>query len=408
MRVRIARLGHLGDGIAKDGTFVPGALPGEVVEGEASGGRMTEPKIVEPSPLRVRAACPHYRSCGGCSLMHADPAFVADWKAEVVRVALSAQGISAQTVSVSLSPPRSRRRATFHARRTKSGALAGFHGRASGSIVGVSGCLLVTPALLASLPALERLTIAGASRKGELALTVTETESGLDVSVTGGKPADGPLRSDLARIVDEDGLGRLTWEGETVALRAAPAVRFGPARVELPPAAFLQATFEGETALVSAVTDTLSASRRVADLFSGAGTFAFPLALRSEVHAVEGDPPLLASLDRAARNTAGLKRITTEVRDLFRRPLLPDELARFDAVVLDPPRAGAEAQVAELARSAIPLIAHVSCNPATFARDARTLVEAGFRLGPVHVIDQFRWSPHVELVASFARSHIAA
>lgn len=408
MRLRIARLGHLGDGVGEDGTFVAGALPGELVEGDVVGGRMAAPKIVEPSPVRVRAACPHYRSCGGCALMHADPDFVSSWKADVVRTALAAQGISAETVPVPPSPPRSRRRATFHGRRTKSGALVGFHGRASGTIVALTDCLLVTPALLATLPVLEHLTSAGASRKGELALTATETEGGLDVAVTGGKLADAGLRAELARIAESGGLGRLTWEGETVMLRSTPVVRFGPARVELPPAAFLQATTEGEAALVSAVTDTVMASRRIADLFAGAGTFSLPLAVRAEVHAVEGDPTLLAALDRAARGTGGLKRVTTEARDLFRRPLLPDELVRVDAVVLDPPRAGAEAQVAELARSSVPVIAHVSCNPVTFARDARTLVAAGYRLGPVQVVDQFRWSPHVELVAGFTRSHIAA
>ncbi len=408
MRVSIDRLGHLGDGMAAGPVFVPGALPGEVVEGDVIAGRMGTPKIVEPSPLRVKAACPHYRACGGCSLMHAREDFVADWKVSVVREALAGQGLEADLPPIVTSPPRSRRRATFHGRRTKKGAIVGFHGRASGTLTEVSGCLLVTPGLIETLPALERLTEAGASRSGELALTVTETEGGPDVSVTGGKPLDAGMRTILPALANDAGLSRLTWNGEPVALRAPPAVRFGPAQVVLPPGAFLQATIEGESALLSAVSETVSPAKRIVDLFAGAGTFALPLATQAEVHAVEGDAALIGALELGWRKTPGLRRVTAEARDLFRRPLLPDELARYDAAVIDPPRAGAEAQMAELARSGIPVIAHVSCNPVTFARDAKTLVKAGYRLGRVQVVDQFRWSPHVELAASFDRRHIAA
>ncbi len=407
MKLTIARLGHLGDGVA-DGVFVPGALPGEVVEGEVAGGRMPAPRIVEPSSLRVRAPCPHYRACGGCQLMHARDGFVADWKVAVVRDALAAQGLQARFRPIATSPPRSRRRATFHGRRTKKGVVVGFHGRASESLVGVPGCLLVTPALIGALPALEEITALGASRKGELALTATETEGGADLAVTGGKPLDDGLRARLPAIAAGAGLARLTWDGEVVALRAAPVLRFGRARVAIPPGAFLQATAAGEAALLAAVDEAVAGARRIVDLFAGAGTFALPLAERAEVLAVEGDAALLSALDRGWRDAAGLRRVTAELRDLFRRPLLPDELGPYDAAVIDPPRAGAEAQIAEIARSALPAVAHVSCNPVTFARDARTLVQAGFRLDWVQVVDQFRWSPHVELAAAFSRRHMAA
>jgi len=412
VKLRIARLGHLGDGVATGESggpvFVPGALPGEVVEGEVDGGRMGAPRIVEPSALRVKAPCPHYRACGGCALMHARDDFVADWKLGVVRAALAGQGLSAKFRPIVTSPPRSRRRAVFHGRRTKKGAIVGFHGRASDTLVAVPGCLLVTPALAATLPVLEEVTAEGASRKGELSLVVVETEGGTDVTVTGGKPLDAPLRTRLAALAETAGFARLTWEGETVALRAPPVVRFGPAQVALPPGAFLQATREGENALLSAVLETVSGAKRVVDLFAGAGTFALPLAERTEVHAVEGEAVMVEALSRGWREAEGLKRLTAEARDLFRRPLLPDELKGFDAAVIDPPRAGAEAQIAELARSGVPVIAHVSCNPVTFARDAKTLVNADFRLDFVQVVDQFRWSPHVELAAAFRRDHIAA
>lgn len=410
MILTVSRLGHLGDGVAEgpEGpVYVPGALPGERVEGAVEGNRMVAPRIVEPSALRVKAPCPHYRACGGCSLMHARDEFVEEWKAGVVRAALAGQGLEAPQPPVVTVPERSRRRATFHGRRTRKGAVVGFHGRASDALVAVPGCLLVTPALIATLPALEAMVATGGSRTGELALTVTETEGGPDVAVEGGKTPDAALRRDLAELADRFGLARLTWNGETLALRAQPWVRLGPARVTLPPGAFLQATAEGEAALVAAVARAIEGARRVVDLFAGAGTFALPLAARAEVHAVEGDAAMVAALERGWREAGGLRRLTAEARDLFRRPLLPDELSRFDAAVIDPPRAGAEAQAAELARSGIGRIAYVSCNPVSFARDARILVSAGFRLGEVQVIDQFRWNPHIELAAAFVRDHMA-
>lgn len=409
IRVTVTRLGHHGDGVADGphgGIFVAGGLPGETVEGEARDDRIAAPKIIEPSSLRIRAPCPHYRACGGCSLMHARPDFVAGWKADVIRTALAAQGLDAEVLPTVTSPERSRRRATFHGRRTRTGAVVGFHGRASDTLVQVEQCLLVTPSLRAALPALMALTQAGATRKGEIDLTVTDTPAGPDVAVTGGAKVadDATLRATLAGLVETHGIARLTWGGETVALRTLPLVAMGAAQVAVPPGGFLQATSEGEATLLAHVRTATHGARRIVDLFAGAGTFALPLADGAEVHAVESDAPALAALDRAWRTAGGtLRRVTTEARDLFRRPLLPDELNRFDAAVIDPPRAGAEAQVAELARSALSRIVYVSCNPVTFARDARRLADAGYRLQTVQPVDQFRWSPHVELVAALAR-----
>lgn len=401
MRLTVERLGHHGDGIARgpDGAvFVPGALPGEEVEGEIAGGRMAAPRILLPSPHRRKPPCPHARTCGGCALQHADDGFVAAWKQAVVRQALAAQGLEAPFHTLHTSPPRSRRRAALSARRTKAGVSLGFHMRGSDQLVAVPGCQLLHPDLLAVFPALEAITRTGASRKGALSLTVTATLSGPDVAVTGGKPLDAALLQDLAALAETHRIARLTWDGEPVALRAAPLVAMGRARVPLPPGAFLQATAQGEAALLAAVREAIGPARRVADLFAGCGTFTLPLAETAEVHAVEGEATLTAALSAAARSTPGLKAVTVETRDLFRRPLLPDEL-RVDAAVIDPPRAGAEAQVAELARARVPVVAMVSCNPATFARDARALTAAGYRLDWVQVVDQFRWSTHVELAA---------
>ena len=404
MKITVERLGHLGDGIAEGPVYAEGLLPGEVAEGELVGDRLTGVRIVTPSVHRVRPPCPHARTCGGCQLQHVSDGFLADWKQGVVVQALAQQGLAAPMRGpVLTSPPASRRRATLSGRRTKGGVLLGFHGNASETIVPVPQCRLLHPDLMAGLPALEAVVAQAGSRSAEVQLTVTRSLTGLDVAVTGGKPADSSLYMQLARLAEQFGLARLTWNGETVALRAEPLVQVGPARVALPPGAFLQATEAGEAALVQAVREAVGPARRMADLFCGLGTFSLPLAATAEVRAVEGEPALTAALDRAARATPGLKKLTAETRDLFRRPLEPDELRGLEAVVIDPPRAGAEAQAERLAASAVPVIAMVSCNPATFARDARILAQGGYRLDWVQVVDQFRWSVHVELAARFLR-----
>lgn len=406
MKLTIDRLGHHGDGIAISDAgpiYAPGCLPGEEVEGELVKDTLANIRIVTPSPNRVKPPCAHARSCGGCLMQHVSDGIVADWKQGIVVGALAAQGLTAKFRPIATSPARSRRRATLSARKTKGGVLMGFHARASDTLVPVPNCLLLHPDLVAAFPALELLVKLGGSRTVEVQLTVTRSLAGADVAVTGGKPLDAPLQMEMARLCETHKIARLTWNGETVALRAAPVQRFGRALVAPPPGAFLQATAEGESALLQAVALAIGPARKVVDLFAGAGTFSIPLAERAEVHAVEGEAAMIAALEKGARNAEGLKRLTSETRDLFRRPLEPDEFKGVDAVVIDPPRAGAEAQVAVLAKTPIPVVAYVSCNPATFARDARVLVEAGYSLDWVQVVDQFRWSSHVELAARFSR-----
>jgi 23S rRNA (uracil1939-C5)-methyltransferase len=399
-RMIIERLGHKGDGIAAGPVFVPGTLPGEEVEGVVEDGVMAAPKIVTPSDQRVKAPCRHAKSCGGCQLQHASDDFVAEWKADVVRRAFEAQGIETDLRPVLTSPMASRRRAAFSAKRTKKGALAGFHRKGSDVVVDVPDCQLVKPILAEALPMVQDLAVLGSSRKGELSVTVTESQMGLDVAVSGGKAVDTPLRSALGELGRKYDLARITWDDEALT-RLPPALRFGTADVVPPPGAFLQATQEGEAALLDGVLEALGDVKHVADLFAGCGTFALPLATRARVHAVEGEKAMIAALDHGWRNAKAVKHVTHEARDLFRNPLLPDELAPFDGVVIDPPRAGAEAQVEQLALARVPKIAFVSCNPVTFARDAARLLEAGYEMPWVQVVDQFRWSTHVELVAAF-------
>ncbi|MBN2760516.1 MAG: class I SAM-dependent RNA methyltransferase [Rhodobacteraceae bacterium] len=403
MGLTITRLGHHGDGVADGPVFVPRTLPGEVVEGEVTGDRLAAPRILTPSPDRIAAACKHYKSCGGCALQHAREGFVTAWKEGVIRQALAAQGLDAQFRAPHVSPLGTRRRATFSGRRLKKGALVGFHARASDTVTSVPDCLILRPELTAALPLLEELVTLAGSRKGEMSLSLTVSDVGLDLSVTGGKPMDGALQATLGQWAGGNGFARLAWQGEVIAQAAPPVQTFGRARVSPPPGAFLQATADAQTALQAAVADAVGDAPRIADLFAGCGTFALPLAERAEVHAVESVADMLRALDQGWRHASGLKRVTTETRDLFRNPLLPEDLTRFDAVVIDPPRAGAEAQARALADSIVPRIAAVSCNPVTFARDAKILCDAGFRLQWVQMVDQFRFSPHVELAAAFAR-----
>lgn len=399
----IERLGHLGDGIAPGPVFVPRTLPGEQVAGSILDGRMEDPRIAVPSPHRVRPPCRHFKACGACALQHASDDFVADWKVDQVRIALAAHGLDAPIRNLSTSAPGTRRRAVLAGRRTKKGATVGFHARASDTIVEVPDCRVLVPEIVALLPALSSLTRLGASRRGELTMIVTATRNGADIAASGGHALDGPLRAALAGWAGQADIARLTWNDEKIAEIRAPEQDFDTIACVPPPGAFLQATRQGEQALQRAVAEAVGKAARVVDLFAGCGTFALPLARGAEVHAVESSAAMLQALDAAWRHHHGLKRITTETRDLFRRPLLPQDLAGAEAVVIDPPRAGAEAQMARIAESEVPRIAAVSCNPVTFARDAALLAGSGFRLDWIDVVDQFRWSPHIELAARFSR-----
>lgn len=404
---RVERLGRRGDGVAigtAGRALAALTLPGEEIEGEAVDGRIAAPRILTPSPDRVKPACPHYRACGGCLLMHASDGFTTLWKRQVVEAALAAQGLAAPVMGVHVSPPRSRRRAVLSGRRTKKGALVGFHARASDVIVDLADCHVLRPQITAALPLMRRIVTAGASRAAELTLTVIHGPAGLDLAVNGGKPMDPQLFQALAGLAEEGDLARLDWDGQPIT-RRPPALPMGRARVVPPPGAFLQATAEGEAALLAAVRAVLRGNAGpVLDLFAGCGTFSLPLAATAPVHAVEGLAAPLAALDAGWRGATGLQRVTTGIRDLARQPLLADELAGFDAIVIDPPRSGAEAQCREIARSTVPRIAFVACDPVNFAKDARILAQGGYRLTRLWVVDQFRWSPHVETAAEFLRT----
>lgn len=402
----ITRLGHHGDGIAQgtDGPlFAPRTLPGETVTGDVLGDRIIAPKIVTPSTDRVAPPCPHYKRCGGCALQHAADPFVVDWKAGIVRDTLARAGITAEIAGVETSPPNSRRRAALSGVKTKKGAQVGFHVAGGPGVVEIPDCRLLTPALIAALPVLEQITRLAATRGGEVTLHVTDTLTGTDLAIEGAKPFGRDEMLALAPLAVH--FARITWNGEPALQQTPPQIGLGRARVTPPPGAFLQATQAGQAALSARAVEILTGATRILDLFAGCGTFTFPLAEIAPVHAVEGERPLITALTQGRDYAKGLKAITTEARDLFRNPILPEDLTKFDAAIIDPPRAGAQAQVEQLVKAPnIHTIAFVSCNPGTFARDAATLTGAGFRMGPVTVVDQFRWSPHVELIAPFHRT----
>lgn len=393
-RLTLAGLGQLADG-----TLLERVLPGEEVDVQPDG----SVRIVTPVTDRVKAPCRHFKSCGGCAVQHASDDFVGAWKTAVVERAMSARGLPFPFRALYTSPPLSRRRARLSGKRTKKAAMVGFHGKASEVLIDIPDCQLLLPSIRAGFPALEALTILAASRKSEVNLTATDTLGGLDVWVETERELTGQLRVELAALAEAYNLARLAWNDDVVVTRKSPDQAFGTALVAPPAGAFLQATREGEAALVAAVTGAAQGAKRVIDLFSGAGTLTLPLAEIAEVHAVESSSDMLETLDRGWRHAKGLKTITTETRDLYRRPLEPDELKKYDLAVLDPPRAGAEAQIATLAASKIERIAMVSCNPVSFARDAETLIKSGFAVDWIDVVDQFRWSPHVELAALFTR-----
>ncbi|MGF1658440.1 MAG: class I SAM-dependent RNA methyltransferase [Rubrimonas sp.] len=404
--IEIIALGHRGDGEAAGeggALYAPFTLPGERVAGEIAGDRIARPAVLRTAPARIAPVCPHFGACGGCALQHASDAFLAEWKTELVRTALAARGLEAELRPIHVSPPGARRRVVLSGRRLKSGVLLGFHGRGEAEIVGVDACPVAHPEILGARAALARIVGLIGSRKGEVKLSVAVSEAGLDVAAEGGKPLDASLRAALGALAEEADFARLSLGGETLAGRRPPFQRFGRALVAPPPGGFIQATADGEAALVAAAREAVGDAKRVADLFAGAGALALPLAERAAVTAVEADAAALAALDAGWRRAEGLRAVRCEARDLFRRPLAAAELDAFDAVAIDPPRAGAQAQTAQIAASRLRAVAALSCNPATFARDARILVDAGFRLLWIQPVDQFRWSPHVELAAAFAR-----
>lgn len=405
--VTITRLGAQGHGIAhgEDGPiYVPFALPGETVAIARTGAQGTVMSTATVSPERAAPICRHFGpdsdACGGCSLQHlADVPYHA-FKRQLVVDALKSKGLTPEVKDLVTASPGERRRVVFSARTTEKGLLLGFNRGETHQIFSVVECPITSPGIVSRLDVIRQAATALANGADAFRLTVLETLTGLDLSAEGLKPlSESQRRKVTETILKLKGIARLSVNGEILIELQKPMLNFGGVQVFPPPGGFTQASREAEEAMAAIVIGHLGKAKRVADLFAGSGTFALRIAAKARVHAVEGDEKAMAALDNAARHAQGLKPVTVERRDLYRRPLMAQELKVFDAVVFDPPRAGAEVQVKELVRSGVKKVVAVSCNPLTLARDLSILVEAGYRITSVTPIDQFLWTPHVEAVA---------
>ncbi|HJZ45194.1 MAG TPA: class I SAM-dependent RNA methyltransferase [Hyphomicrobiaceae bacterium] len=402
--VDIVGLGAQGDGIAEtagERIYIPYALPGERWRFVDDG----RPEMLRPHPARATPVCPHFGSCGGCVAQHMPDALYVAWKRAIVADAFGHRSIDAPIGDLVRVPLASRRRITVYARRDRKSVRLGFYRAATHYIMDIAECPIAEPQLVAALPALREMVEPLLTGQAEAGINMLATPAGVDVSII--FIYLGSVRQHYPRMVAvaaQHGFARLTVERDTLLLARQPVVALGGVDVAVHPEAFMQAVEASEREMVRLVLDATAKAKRVADLFCGIGTFTFPLARKARVLAVDDDADAIAALSAAARRAQGLKPIETKMRDLFRMPLSAKELEGFDAVVFDPARSGASAQAEQLARSKVPIVAAISCNPATLARDARILVDGGYRLRGVTPIDQFLFSAHVEAVAVFERA----
>lgn len=411
--ITIDRLGAQGDGIAasQDGpVYVPFTLPGETVAIARVKNQGTVMSIASASADRQEPPCRHFGpdgingTCGGCTLQHMADAPYRAFKRQLVVDALKSKGLTPEVGEIVAAHPGERRRVVFAARKTEKDMLIGFNQAESHHIVAIEECPISSAGIISRLPAIRAVGAAIATNAEAFRIAVLETLSGLDLAVEGVKKlSDQQRRKAIEVVLGLRGIARVSLDGEILIEPAKPIVEFGGVQVSPPAGGFTQATKPAEEAMAKLVLAHVGKAKRIADLFAGAGTFSLQLARLGRVHAVEGDAKAIAALDHAARNTQGLKPVTVEKRDLFRRPLMTSELKVYDAVVFDPPRAGAEFQCKELARSTVKKIVAVSCNPLTLARDLAILVEGGYRITSVTPIDQFLWTSHVEVVATLEK-----
>jgi 23S rRNA (uracil1939-C5)-methyltransferase len=407
----IDHVGHFGDGVALVGgerIYVPYTLEGETVEVAPVPGHHPDRRrllaVERASSERITPFCQHFGVCGGCAIQHWEPEHYRAWKRNLVVETLAQAKLDCAVAPLIDAHGLGRRRITLHARIGTHDVLkVGFAAANSHDIIPVDRCPILDPGLDGALDAAWALAEPLISAGKPLDIQITATDTGLDVDVRGSGPLPAAMIAKLSHVAEQHRLARLTRHGELVLMRDPPTIAIGTARVTLPPGSFLQATVAGEETLAALVSGHCKRGKHIADLFCGVGPFALRLAVKSRVSAFDSDAGAVTALQKAAMATSGLKPVKAEARDLFRRPLMTQELRDYDAVVFDPPRQGAQAQAQQLAASKIPVVVAVSCNVATFARDARILVDGGFKIEGVTPVDQFRHTAHVELVARFSR-----
>lgn len=434
VKLEISELGAAADGIAElDGApvFVPRTLPGEIVEAQVDGPRAHVTKIDKPSPARTEPECPHFGMCGGCACQHMAIDFYREWKTSLITDALSKHGISAQLQPLFCVPPHDRRRAILTASLARNGPqhtdasgaktpnaiplALGFHAAGTHNVVDIKQCLVMRPEIVEALPRLRVFLKLVVTQTRNMRVTVLAANDGLDIALTTvpanarSKGKVGLSREDVTRLAANAPMlnaQRITCDGDPIYARGAPQITCANAQVTPPSGIFVQASQSAEHKMAQLILDALpKRAKNVADLFCGIGAFTFPMASRARVSAYEIERDALGALNSAIRHAQGVKQIKTNVRDLFHEPLSRKELSEFDAVILDPPRAGAKRQAENIAKSKVPVLVYVSCNPATFARDAKTLHAGGYMLQNVTPIDQFVYAAHIELVAVFQKEH---
>jgi 23S rRNA (uracil1939-C5)-methyltransferase len=407
-QLEIQRLGQWGAGIAagEEGSiYVPYALSGDTILADVTGERGRLVEIIVPSPDRIAAFCPYYARCGGCAVQALAPGPYVAWKRGLLGQALRYVGLEIEVGALIDAHGLGRRRATFHARYNARGKVSvGFMQARAHDVVDLDLCPILAPQMRGALAAAHAIAAALRAKRKPLDISVAASLTGLDIDIRGHGALTPTETKTLIQIAEAEDLARISNHGLRLIERRAPVLRIGKAEVAPPSGAFLQATEAGEETLAIKVCASLAGAHRVADLFAGIGTFALRLAEKAQVHAVDSDAAALMALMKAARAVPTHQPVTIETRDLFRQPLGKDEMARFDAVVFDPPRAGAAAQARALAESAVPLVVAVSCNAHSFARDAALLVAGGYQIESVTPFDQFRHSPHVETIGLFRRS----
>jgi 23S rRNA (uracil1939-C5)-methyltransferase len=410
--VEIQSLGAGGDGVATgpEGApvFVPLALPGEIVAVDISQGRTILKRIIEPSGERCKPVCSHFAQCGGCALQHLRPEAYRDWKRRQLRVTLAARGLDVDVAALQELPTGTRRRAVLSATRTKKSVLIGYFKRASHELVDIHQCPVLSPDIVEALPALRKLVRPLLSRKNIARLSILSTRGGLDIVIDDVEPVEeAAKRMQLVELCEDLNLARLTVAGEMIIEKDRPYIAFDGIRAISPPGGFLQASEVMQDKMIGHILELTGMMKggkgKALDLYSGMGTFSLPLARTFKVLAVEFDKNALKALQQAIDLSEGLKPVEVLERDLAIMPLSALELQGYDVVLIDPPRSGARAQVGELAKSDVSKVIAISCSPASFARDARILIDGGYKLTNLTPFDQFLYSPHVELIGEFLK-----
>ncbi|PIT69422.1 class I SAM-dependent RNA methyltransferase [Bartonella tribocorum] len=405
--VIIEHIGENGYGTAKTRhgfVYVPFTLPGECVEIIVHGKYATYIALKEKSSERVDALCQHFGECGGCTLQHWRADAYRVWKRQLVIDALKKYGLNSVVAPLIECQPYSRRRVTLTASMTPQGQKVGFNRYLSHEIVALEECPVSHPELISQLHNIRELCAFLSGSVKRFHVTITRIENGLDVALSGCTVHHESLRQKMISAALSYGITRLSVDGEILIEREKPMIYFGDVGVEFLSGGFLQATCEAENIMGNIILTHLKKAKNALDLFSGVGTFTLRMAKKMNVHAVENDEGAIRNLNSAARFATGLKTVTCEKRDLFRHPLSVKELECFESIVFDPPRAGAEEQVRELAKATVSRVVAISCNPVTFARDLSLLVAGGYTIEEITPIDQFLWSPHVEVVAVLSKN----